>query len=94
MTIKVGDYAIWNGDYRPVVTEVVGVTDKTVRVKGSYRERRGDKARVLAYGSDRVKLESAVEKMISASSEAARRHAAASKYERDEIARIAKEAMA
>jgi len=95
MTIKVGDYAIWHGSYRPVVVTITAVTEKQVRFKeGAYRERRGDKPQVLAYGADREKLERAVEKMISASSEANRRRSAAGQYERDEIARIAKEAMA
>lgn len=95
MTLKVGDYAIWHGGYRPVVVAITTITEKQVRYKeGICRERRGDKAQILAYGSDREKLERAVERMVSASSEASRRRNAASQYECDEIARIAKEAMA
>lgn len=95
MTIKVGDYAIWHGSYRPVVVEITKITEKQVRFKeGVYRERRGDLVQVLAYGSDKVKLEQAVERMVSAASEARRRRSSAGQYERDEIARIAKECMA
>jgi len=95
MVIKVGDYAIWHGSYRPVVVAITTITEKQVRFKeGIYRERRGDKSQILAYGPDKERLERAVEKMVSASSEANRRRSAAAQYERDEIARIAKEAMA
>jgi len=95
MTIKVGDFAIWNGGYRPTLVEITAITDKTVRLKeGQYRERRGDKAAVLAYGSDRNKLEKVIERMISVESEANRRQAAAGQWKRDEIARLSKEAMA
>lgn len=95
MTIKAGDFAIWHGRYRPVVVEITTVTEKQVRfTEGVYRERRGDKVNAIAYGSDKTKLEKAVEKMVSVSSEANRRRSAAGQYERDEIARIAKECMA
>ena len=95
MTLKAGDFALWTGSYRPVVVEITAVTEKTVRLKeGTHRERRGDKSHVIAYGSDKTKLDRAVEKVISATAEAQRRRLAASQYERDEIARIAKEAMA
>jgi len=95
MTLQPGHYAIWNGSYRPVVVEITTVTDKTVRLKESgHRERRGDKSQVLAYGPDRAALEKAAARMVSAMSEANRRRSAAGIYERSEIARIAKEAMA
>lgn len=94
MTLTVGHYAIWNGGYRPAIVVITAVTDKTVRIKeGTHRERRGDKSQVLAYGKDRAALEKAAERMISAMSEADRRRSAAGQYERDEIARIAKQVM-
>jgi len=95
MTLKAGDFALWTGTWRPVVVEITAVTEKMVRLKeGAHRERRGDKAHVIAYGSDRQKLDKAVEKIVSVTAEANRRRSAAGQYERDEIARIAKEAMA
>ena len=94
MTLQAGHYAVWNGGYRPIVVEITAVTDKTVRLKEpNYRERRGDKSQVLAYGPDRAALEKATERMVSAMSEANRRRSAAGQYERDEIARIAKDVM-
>ena len=95
MTIEVGHYAIWTGGYRPVIVTITAVTDKTVRFKeGNFRERRGDKHAVKAHGADREKLEKAIERMISASSEGARRQIAASEYVRTEHNRIIQEAMA
>jgi len=95
MTIKPGDYALWLGSYRPVVVSITAVTDKTVRLKeGEYRERRGDKASIAAYGPDPKPLERAAAQMISATAEAHRRRAAAGVWEREQHARIAKELMA
>lgn len=95
MTLKTGHYAILSTIYDYEIGRIARVTAKTANFVGrSGYERRVMHSSIAAYSFDRDKLQKTLDRLTSASAEATRRVRAANLYEREEHARIIKEAMA